>query len=193
MAAPISPGRIRREPTLPRQLTWWVFVLPLAMLAALIAHNLYLLDYAHVLSGTLWTGADIFLGFVLGPVLRRLGPDQRRAVIAYLVPRTLLYMPVVALTTATAGWFLASWLGFAAPASPDRIWILGALVGTTVLAVLGLGILLPNNLRIYGELQSDHPDGDRVVRLNRSNMRIAGLQGALQVVILLIMARLVMS
>lgn len=176
-----------------RQMTWWVLVLPFATLAALLLHSLYLLDYAHVLSGTLWTGADIFLGFILGPVLRRLGPEQRRAVIGYLVPRTLLYLPVVALTTATAGWFLASWLGFVAPASPDRAWIFGALAVTTVLAVLGLGILLPNNLRIYGEMRSGHPDTERMLRLSRSSMRIAALQGALQLAVILIMAHLVMS
>src|SRR5450759_1296905 len=77
-------------PSLVSQLTWWVLVLPAAMIVALVAQNNFLLNYTHVLSGVLWTGADLFLGFILGPVMRRLNPLQRKAVITYLVPRTLL-------------------------------------------------------------------------------------------------------
>jgi hypothetical protein len=175
-----------------RQITWWVLVLPAAMTVALVTGNLDWLDYTHVLSGALWTGADLLLGFIIGPVLRRLTPDQRKAVVQYLVPRTLLYMPVVALTTGTAGWFLANRLGFW-PNSPDRDWIIGALVVTTILAVQGLGIILPNNVRILNELQREQPNTDRITRLNRVNLRLAGVQGALQVLIIFIMAHLVMG
>jgi hypothetical protein len=42
-----------------RQITWWVLVLPAAMVVALATGNLDLLDYTHVLSGALWTGADL--------------------------------------------------------------------------------------------------------------------------------------
>lgn len=188
-----APAASVEERPLARQMTWWVLVLPAAMLVALCSHSIYVLDYTHVLAGALWTGADIFLGFILGPVMQRLGPDQRRAVIRYLVPRMLLYMPIVAATTGTAGWFLSSWLGFIAPSSPDRLWIYGALIVTTLLAILGLGVLLPNNLRIYRQMRSPEPDAGRIVALNRTNMRLAGFQGALQVIIILIMARLVVG
>lgn len=60
------------------------------MVVALVRHDLYLLNRIHVLSGALWTGADLFMGFVLGPVLRVLEIRVRTSVIAYLVPRTLL-------------------------------------------------------------------------------------------------------
>lgn len=33
-----------------------------------------ILDYVHVLTGGLWTGIDLFMGFVLGPVLGGLQP-----------------------------------------------------------------------------------------------------------------------
>ena len=172
------------------QMTWWILVLPAAMIVALAVRSLYLLDYTHVLSGALWTGADLFLGFILGPVMRRLEPPQRKAVIEFLVPRTLLYMPVVALTTGTAGWFLATWEGFLLPDSPMRPWVFAALVIIAILTVQGLGVLLPNNLRIYFELQRPQPDIERIVRINRTNLLLSGIQGVFQALIILVMAHL---
>lgn len=179
--------------TLVRQMTWWVLALPIAMVVALSMHNLYLLDYTHVMAGCMWTGADLFLGFILGPVMKRLSPPQRKAVIGYLTPRTLLYMPMVSLTTGTAGWYMAHWVGYLAPTNPIHIWVYGALVITGILTVQGLGFLLPNNLRIWRELQRPEPDGDRIWRWNRQNLMLSGVQGVLQVVIILVMAHLVVG
>jgi len=175
------------------QLTWWILVLPAAMIVALVVHSLYLLDYTHVLSGALWTGADLFLGFILGPVMRRMDPLQRKAVIKFLVPRTLLYMPVVAFTTGTAGWFLADWEGLLLPANPIRPWVFVALVMVLIMTVQGLGMLLPNNLRIYRELQRPQPDIARISRINRTNLILAGIQGVFQVLIILVMAHLALG
>jgi hypothetical protein len=163
------------------------------MIFPLFMNNLYVLNYTNVLSGALWSGADLFLGFILAPVMRRLDPPQRKAVIAYLVPRTLLYMPALAFTTGTAGWFLATWQGLLLPDNPLRPWVFVALAITTILAVQGLGVLLRNNLRIYRELQRAQPDIARIVRLNRINLALSGIQGAFQVVIILVMAHLAVS
>lgn len=172
-----------------RQLTWWILALPAALLVALFSGSLPILDYTHVMSGALWTGADLLLGFIVGPVMRRLTLDQRRAIIGYLTPRTLLYMPVVAFTTGTAGWFLANRLGYW-PKSPERDWILGALGVTTLLAIQGFGIILPNNVRILKEIHRPEPDLERLARWNRTNLVLAGVQGILQVLIIVIMVHL---
>ncbi len=184
------PLTTRSEPTLVQQMTWWVIVFPVLMGVAMVLHNLYLLDYTHVLSGALWTGADLFLGFIVAPVMRRLDPERRRAVVEYLVPKTLLYMPVIALTTGTAGYAMATWLGMLTPGSPDRIWVAGALLVTLILAVVGLGILLPNNLRIWLEVHRPSPDVERIMRLNRVNLALSGMQGVFQVIVILIMTHL---
>lgn len=184
------PLTTRSEPTLVQQMTWWVIVFPVLMGVAMVLHNLYLLDYTHVLSGALWTGADLFLGFIVAPVMRRLDPERRRAVVEYLVPKTLLYMPVIALTTGTAGYAMATWLGMLTPGSPDRIWVAGALLVTLILAVVGLGILLPNNLRIWLEFHRPSPDVERIMRLNRVNLALSGMQGVFQVIVILIMTHL---
>ncbi len=180
-------------PGLARQMTWWVLALPAALVVALTTRSFYLLDWTHVMAGVMWTGADLFLGFILSPVMRRLGPDQRRAVIAWLVPRTLLYMPVLAVTTGTAGWYLAAHLGLLVPGNPGRPWVFVALAILAVLTVQGLGILLPNSVRIYLELRRPQPDMDRVLRWNRVNLRLSGVQGLFQVGIILVMARFVVG
>jgi len=186
MTEPVTPLA-----PLNRQLTWWTLVFPAVMIVALAQHNLYLLNWIHVLAGALWTGADLFMGFILGPVLRALDMRSRTAVISFLVPRTLLYFPMVSLTTGTAGWFLADWIGFTAPTSTSYDLVLIALVLVTVMTIIGLGFLLPNNLRIWFELRRPKPDYDRVVHINRINIRLAGTQGVLQVVIILVMARFI--
>jgi hypothetical protein len=152
---------------------------------------LYLLNWIHVLSGALWTGADLFLGFILGPVMRRLDIPQRTAVIQYLVPRTLLYFPMVSLTATTAGWYLASWLGMLDGSHPQFPWIVAALGIVAILTVQGLFIFLPNSVRIWLELQRPSPDRDLIVRLNSVNIRLAGFQGAMQVAIIVVMAHFV--
>jgi hypothetical protein len=182
----------RPAPFLAREMTWWVLVLPVAMVLAVMRHQVYWLDYTHVMAGALWTGADLLLGFIVGPVLRRLEPAARTAAIRFLVPRTLLYMPAVALTTGTAGWYLANWFGYW-PNSPERSWVLAALAITTVLAVQGLGVILPNNLRILRELAKPAPDTAHIARLNRVNLVLAGVQGLLQVAIILVMAHLAVA
>lgn len=179
--------------SLQRQLTWWALAFPAVLIVALARHDLRLLNWIHVLSGVLWTGADIFMGFILGPVLRRLEIAQRTAVIRYLVPRTLLYFPAVSFTAGTAGWFLAAWLGMSARTSPEFPWIVAALVLISLMTILGFGILLPNSLRIWLELQKSEPNRTLIVGLNRYNIINAAVQGVMQVTIIAVMARLTLD
>ncbi|MCY0902427.1 MAG: hypothetical protein OWU32_09625 [Firmicutes bacterium] len=188
---PVIGGPATR-PLLAR-LFWWVVLLPIAMFVAIAIHSLYLLDFAHVFAGCLWTGTDIFMGFFIGPVMRRLAPDQRKAFIQWMVPKTMLYLPVLAFTTGTGGWVLANWDGYLLPSNPERYWIYGALFLITILTIQGFGVLLPNSIRIYLELRKAQPDMDKVTRLNRRSNRLAGLQGILQIVIILVMAQLATS
>jgi len=161
------------------------------MTAAILSHNHFFLNLVHVFAGLLWTGTDIFMGFILGPILRRLDLGVRRAVTERLVPRLLFYMPTVATVTTTAGWFLALDLGVASPSYPGRIYFIAALAITSVLFVQGFGILLPTNLRVFFEMRKEAPDGAKIQRLMARYVRVVAVQGAMQVVIIAIMARFV--
>jgi uncharacterized membrane protein len=174
-----------------RQLTWWTLAFPLVMIVALARRDIYLLNWIHVLSGALWTGADLFMGFILGPTLRMLDMRARTALIAYLVPRTLLYFPMISLTAGTTGWFLADWFGFTTSTSPMYRLVVISLAMVAVMTVMGLGFLLPNSVRIWRELRRPKPDRERIVRLNRVNIWLAGTQGVMQIAIILVMAKYV--
>ncbi len=182
----VSPGS--QLVPLHRQLAWWALSFPVVMLVALATHNFFLLNWIHVLAGALWTGADIFMGFIFGPVMRRLDVAHRTAVITYLVPKTLLYFPAVSLTTSTGGWYLAAWLGWTNAGSAQFPWIVTALILVSLMTVQGLGVFLPNSLRIWFELRKPVPNRDLIVGLNRINIWVAGTQGVMQVAIIVVMS-----
>ena len=161
----------------------------LAMTAAILWGSDWLLDFVHVLAGGLWTGIDLFMGFVVGPILRRLPLDARRAVISALVPRTLILMPTLSIVTSTAGWFLADRMGFLSLGYPEFYWVIAALAIVTILTAQGLGYLLPVNLRLYFEMQKPHPDGDKIGRWMHLYVLAVGVQGVMQVAIIVVMAR----
>jgi hypothetical protein len=159
------------------------------LVAAILYSNLWFLDFVHVMAGALWTGIDLFMGFVVGPVLRRASLDTRRNMIAGIIPRTLVLMPTISAITSTAGWFLAVRLGYLNLGYPQFWWVIAALAIVTVLTVQGLGYLLPMNLRLYFEIQKPAPDDDKLARWMRTYVRIVAVQGCMQVAIIVVMAR----
>ena len=171
---------------------WYLAAAGLAvavMIAAIRGPSLWFLDFVHVMAGALWTGIDLFMGFVVGPVLRRVSLDTRRAMIAGIIPRTLILMPTLSVVTSTAGWFLALRLGFLDRGYPEFWWVIAALLIVTVLTVQGLGYLLPMNLKLYFEILKDAPDHDKLARWMRTYVRVVAVQGTMQVLIIVVMAR----
>lgn len=159
------------------------------MIAAILGPSLWFLDFMHVMTGALWTGIDLFMGFVIGPVLRRVSFDTRRSMIAGIIPRTLILMPTLSAITSTSGWFLAARMGFLDVGYPQFWWVIGALAIVTVLTIQGLGILLPMNLRLYFEIMKPAPEHDKLKRWMRVYMRVVAMQGTMQVAIIIVMAR----
>ena len=164
----------------------------LAVLAAAIAiDNLWLLNFIHVMAGVLWTGIDLFMGFVIGPILRRSPFAARRAIVIRLMPKTLFLLPTLAVITGTAGWFHARQLGLLDVPYPAYWWVLAALVIVAVLTVQGFAVLLPTNLLVYFEMRKPNPDGVRIGRLMRRYVYAVAIQGVMRVAIILVMARFV--
>jgi uncharacterized membrane protein len=159
------------------------------MIVAIVARNLWFLNFVHVLSGVLWTGIDLFMGFVIGPILRSLDVAVRREVLLRLVPRTLFLMPTLALITGTSGWFLAQDLGFDKLGWPEYGWFVAALVIIVLLTIQGTGYLLPTNLRVCLELQKAKPDTARINRMMKRFFLVVAMQGTMQVLMIVIMAR----
>ena len=168
---------------------WYVAAALAVMIAAILAKNLWFLNWVHVFAGLLWTGIDLFMGFVLGPILRQVDVSVRRAIILRLVPRTLFLMPTLAAITGTTGWYLAEARGFTEMPWPEYGWVAAALALVVLMTVQGLGYLLPTNLRVCFELQKPAPDFARIGAMMKNFFLAVAVQGVMQITIIVIMAR----
>ncbi|MGI0078581.1 MAG: hypothetical protein ACRECH_03060 [Nitrososphaerales archaeon] len=165
-------------------------VVPIAGLAAaLLTSNLILLDYVHVLTGGTWTGIDLFMGFVLSYVLRSSSVVVRAEVAKRLTPVMLFLVPSISSVAITAGYFLANRLGVFSLSSP---LIIAAGIIVVLLLVQGLGIFLPNNVRVLLQLGKQSPDYNKISRLMMLNFKLSGVQGILQIALIFVMASLAM-
>tara|TARA_R110000868_G_scaffold99535_6_gene273926 strand:- start:321 stop:905 length:585 start_codon:yes stop_codon:yes gene_type:complete len=167
----------------------WVFVALGAMATAILWGNDWALRYVHVASGILLTGADILFGFVVGPVIRSLSFDARRAFSLKMLPKTLFIMNTLGIMAPTSGWFLAVRMGYLDLDYPEFWWVVAALAISGILAIQGLGLLLPANLRAYLELRKETPDPERIKRFMRTYFMTLGSQGIFQVLIIVIMVK----
>ena len=183
IAAETSEGLIRW-----RYLPWALAAIA-AMIAVIVAGNIWLLDFVHVFSSLLWTGVDLFMGFVLGPILRRVDLSVRREIVRRLTPRTLFLMPTVSIISGTTGWFLAVALGYTALDWPAYWWVATALILVTLMTIQGLGFLTPVNVYVCFELQKPEPDMNKISFWMRWYFYAVALQGLMQVAIIVVMTR----
>ena len=175
----------------PAILTWRAYPLVLvpvgALVVALLLNQFVVLDYVHVMSGALWTGIDIFMGLVIGPILGRMTGPARADFVQRLVPTMLFLMPALASVTITAGIYLAMMEGIF---QLNYLSIQLAGIFVLILAGQGFGIFLPNELRIVLELRKEHPDVGKIGRIGLLNARLAGGQAVFQVALIFVMASL---
>ena len=179
---------IQKPPTISLRSNIWIVIPIGALILAIVTANLLLLNYVHVFTSILWTGTDIFMAFLLGPILRNVSLSTRKEVISWLMPKMVFYMPTVASVTTTAGYFLASKMGLITLESPVVYWIITVLIIVTVMLIQGLGILLPTNIRVYHELRKKEPDMTKIQKLMRRYVKVVATQALLQFVIIFIMA-----
>ena len=170
-----------------------LFWVALAFTAMIVAINVTQYDwplrFMHVASGVLLTGADIIMGFLIGPTLRKLDFPARRKFTLTLLPKTLFIFTPLGIMAPTTGWYYAERLGFTQMDFPNYWWMVGALTVSAILAVQGLFILLPSNIRAYLEMRKDQPDAAKVGRIMRTYFYTVASQGLMQVLIVTIMVK----
>ena len=69
-------------PTISIRANIWIIIPISALIAAIFTANFFLLNYIHIFSSILWTGTDIFMAFLLGPVLRNVSLSARKEIIS---------------------------------------------------------------------------------------------------------------
>lgn len=168
-----------------------VVVAVLVVLIVAIAGNwLWALDFFHVAGGALWTGIDLFVGFIVGPIMGRMSIPARVEFSKRFMPKMVLLMPTLVLCTLAAGWQLARHLGNLTSAYPNHGWLVASMVVVGVMAVVAIGILEPANLAVLFEFRKPRPDPQLIGKLMRRFIYAAGITGTMQVATLVIMSRL---
>jgi hypothetical protein len=161
-----------------------------ALIVSIAGNWLWALDFFHVVGGGMWTAIDLFVGFIVGPILARLSVQARVEFSTRFMPKMLLLMPTLVTMTLAAGWQLARKLGTIDPHFQRHGWLVASYVVVGVMAVIALGLLEPANLAVLFELKKPKPNPEIIGRLMKRFIYTAGITGAMQVATLIIMTRI---
>jgi hypothetical protein len=148
------------------------------------------IDWFHVVGGGLWTAIDLFVGFVIGPILGRLSPQARAEFSARFMPKMVLLMPVLVTMTLASGWQLARDLGNLTVPYPKHWWIVTSMIVVAVMAIVAFGLLEPANLGVLFEMRKPEPDIALIAALMKRFLYTAGVTGVMQVATLVVMTRI---
>jgi hypothetical protein len=167
-----------------------VVVVIVGMVVAIATNSLWALDFYHVVGGGLWTGIDLFLGLVLGPIIGSMSIPARVELTSRLMPKLLLIMPTLVTMTLGAGFQLARKLGNLSASYPNHGWLVASYIVVGVMATIALGLLEPANIAVLFELRKPEPNGARIGRLMKVFIYTSGITGLMQIATLVIMTKL---
>jgi hypothetical protein len=166
-----------------------VAVIVIFLIVSIAGDWRWALDFYHVVGGGLWTGIDLFVGLVIGPILGGLSIPARAEFSAKFMPKMVLIMPTVVVMTLASGFQLALKLGNLDPANPNHGWLVASFVVVGVMAVIALGVLEPANIAVLFEMKKPQPNGEIIAKLMRRFVYTAGITGVMQIATLVIMTR----
>jgi hypothetical protein len=168
----------------------FVGVVLVLLIAGVASNKLWPLEFLHVVGGAAWTVIDLFLGFVLGPIIGKLSIPARVEFTTRLMPKMVLIMPTVVTVTLVAGWQLSTHLGTNLTVNPLHGWVVASFIVVGVMAVVALGLLEPANIAVLTEMKKPQPNPAVIERLMKRFIYTAGVTGLMQVATLVIMTKL---
>ncbi|HMT05141.1 MAG TPA: hypothetical protein PKD76_06335 [Solirubrobacterales bacterium] len=168
----------------------FVGIILVLLVAAIAAGKLWPLIFLHVAFGAAWTIVDLFMGFVIGPILGRMSVPARIELTTKLMPKMVLIMPTVVSVTLAAGWQLGVEMGTVDSSYYHHGLLVASYVVVGVMAVIALGLLEPANIAILIELKKPAPNPAVIEKLMKRFIYTSGIIGLLQVATLLIMTRI---
>lgn len=163
------------------------------LIAGIAVNELWPLTFLHVVGGAGWTIVDLFLGFVIGPILGRLSIPARVELSKRLMPKMVLLMPTLVTVTLAAGWQLGVHMGTVDSSFELHGWVVASFIVVGVMAVIALGLLEPANIAVLVELKKPKPRPEVIEKLMKRFIYTAGATGLLQVATLVIMTKLASS
>jgi hypothetical protein len=160
------------------------------LVVAIATDSHWALNFFHVAGGGAWTALDLFLGLILGPIVRTMSPAARAEFTARYMPKMLLIMPTLVTMTLGSGFQLARDFGYLDAGHPRHGWIVASMVIVGVMTTIALGVLNPAGLAVMFELRKPAPNVGLIGRLMKRYLYSAGITGVMQVATLVIMTRL---
>jgi hypothetical protein len=148
------------------------------------------LDFFHVGGGAFWISVDLFMGFIIGPILGRMEPPARMALIRRLMPKMLVIMPVVVVSTLTAGWQLARNENLLFLSYPQHWWITASFISVGLMSLIAYGVIEPANIVVLMELRKQQPNVALIGKTMRNFIYATATIGVLQLSIVAIMTRI---
>ena len=167
-----------------------VAIVYIGLILAVASNKLWVLDFFHVVGGACWTAIDLFLGFIIGPIIGRMSIPARIEFSKRFMPKMVLLMPTLVIATLAGGWQLARHEGFILASDKHHGWVVGSMIVVGAMAVIALGFLEPANLGVLFELKKEKPNGAVIEKLMKRFLYTAGITGAMQVATLIIMTRI---
>jgi hypothetical protein len=184
-----APERLDFE-IVPRKGLIAVAVVFALLIAAIAVNELWPLAFFHFVGGASWTIVDLFLGFVLGPIMGKLSIPARIEFTTKLMPKMVLLMPTIVTATLAAGWQLGVHLGTVDSGYYNHGWTVASFIVVGIMAVIALGLLEPANIAVLVELKKPRPNPQVIERLMKRFIYTAGATGLMQVATLVIMTKL---
>ena len=173
----------------PRKGLPFVAVAVVLLVVGIALDELWGLLFLHVSAGAAWTIIDLFMGFVIGPILGKMSIPARIELTTRLMPKMVLIMPTVVGITLAAGWQLATKLGTNLVHSPAHGWIVASYFIVAIMAVVALGLLEPANIAVLSELKKKHPNPANIEKLMKRFIYTSGITGLMQIATLIIMTK----
>jgi hypothetical protein len=192
-AGPPGPLEIPEFQIVPRAGLAIAAVVLVALIVAIAVNSLWPLTFFHVAFGAAWTIIDLFLGFVLGPIMGQMPVGARIQFTTRLMPKMVVIMPVVVTATLAAGWQLGVHEGTVLSSYSHHGWVVASFIVVGVMSVLALGLLEPANIAVLFELKKPRPNPHVIEQLMKRFIYCAGILGAMQVATLVIMTKLASS
>jgi hypothetical protein len=186
--APEKPVEILPVKALPA-----VAVILACLVAAIGTNSHWALNFFHVVGGGIWTALDLFLGFVLGPIIGAMSIPGRIELTKKLMPKMVLLIPTLVTMTLAAGFQLARYNGMLDTAYPQHGWVVASFAVVGIMAVIAIGLLEPANIAVLFELKKPRPRPEVIERLMKRFIYCAGILGVMQIATLVIMTKLASS
>jgi hypothetical protein len=174
---------------IPLKLLAFPAIVFVALVAAIIDGGLFGLQFMHVVFGAGWTIVDLFMGFLIGPIMGSMSIQSRIELTAKLMPKMVVILPTLVTATLVAGWQLGNVMGTVDSGYVNHGWIVASYIVVGIMAVIALGLLEPANIAVLIELKKKHPNPEVIQRLMKRFIYTSGVTGAMQIGTLVIMVK----